>query len=147
MTASERQELRLTPLPSPASAGPRFALDHRYIELVYVAVLGPSGVVLLRRAGFLFAPDPEGVTVDAAQLAQDIGVRSSSGRPLGKQATLRRALDRLVRANLAEWLGPEHVGIRTSVPPLASKALRRLPDSIRELHEALVSGAEGSPSD
>lgn len=141
------QQLRLSPISQAPSGSVTFPLDHPYIELVYVAVLGPSGVVLLRRAGFLFARDPDGVTVDATELARDIGVRSSSDRPLGKQATLRRALDRLVRAKLAEWLGPEHVGIRTSVPPLSSKALQRLPGSIRELHEALVSGAEGSVDD
>lgn len=120
-----------------------FPLDHPYIELVYVAVLGPSGVVLLRRAGFLFSLHPHGLTVDATELARDIGVRSSSSRPLGKQASLRRTLDRLVRFGLAEWLRPDDCGIRTTVPPLSSKALKRLPESIRELHDALVSGAEG----
>lgn len=143
------QPLRLSPLSStfPPGTAVGFPLDHPYIELVYVAVLGPSGVVLLRRAGFLFSRHPDGVTVDAAELARDIGVRSSSGRPLGKQAALRRALDRLVRFRLAEWLGPDDLGIRTAVPPLSSRALRQLPDSTRELHDALVSGAEGPPNE
>jgi len=129
--------VELFPLFDPTLERVGFPLDHPYIERVYCSVLGPSSVLLLRRAGELFAEHPEGIRVDLVDLSRSLGlgVRADAD-DLGLNAPLRRTMERLVRFRMAAWRGEDRLGIHPKLPAL--KRLPRLPEPVQTAHQRLV---------
>ena len=116
-----------------------FPLDHPYIERVYCSVLGPSSVLLLRRAGELFAEHPEGARVDVVDLSRSLGLGVQAGADdVGRNAPLRRTMDRLVRFRMAKWLGDDRLGIHPKVPALERHRAARLPEPVQADHHRLL---------
>ena len=118
-----------------------FPLDHPYIERVYCSVLGPTSVLLLRRAGELFAEHDGAVTVDLVDLSRSLGL---GGRPdaddVGRNAPLRRTMDRLARFRMARWTSEDRLGIHPKVPALAKHHVARLPEPVQAVHHQLLTG-------
>jgi len=114
-------------------------LDHPYIERVYCSVLGPSSVLLLRRAGELFADHPEGARVALVDLSRSLGlgVRADAD-DIGRNAPPNRTMDRLVRFRMASWLGEDRLGIHPKVPALERHRAARLPDAVQAYHHRLL---------
>ena len=131
--------VELSPLFDPTLDRVGFPLDHPYIERVYCSVLGPTSVLLLRRAGELFADHPRGVTVDMVEMSRSLGLGGRlDAEDLGKHSPLRRTMDRLARFKMARWTDQDRLGIHPKVPALATHQLARLTDPVRALHEDLV---------
>jgi hypothetical protein len=127
--------LTITPVePDPLLDG--FPLSHPYIEHVYAGVVGPTSVLVLRRADLLFRAFPQGIEIDAEEFAQSFGL----GPATTPHSKLWRTFDRLHRFGLAEWstdTGVLEVPLRAR--PVRPEHLRRLPASTQAVHRSLLS--------
>ncbi len=131
--------VELSPLFDPTLERVGFPLDHPYVERVYCSVLGPSSVLLLRRAGELFAEHPDGLLVDVVDLSRSLGlgVRADAG-DVGRNAPLRRTMDRLVHFRMAAWRGDDRLGIHPKLPALERHRVARLPEPVQAAHHRLL---------
>lgn len=131
--------VEMVPLFDPVLERVGFPLDHPYVERVYCSVLGPSSVLLLRRAAELFAEHPTGTKVDLVDLSRSLGlgVRSDAD-DVGRNSPLRRTMDRLVHFRMAAWRGDDRLAISPKVPALERHRLGRLPESVLSAHHGLL---------
>ena len=127
-------ELTLHPAIRSHTSGMWFPLDHPYVERCWPSLIGPSGVLFLRRAARLFVEFPE-VTVSIDDLALDLGV--GVGAP-GGMGRVHRTIRRLARLDFVRLLGPSDVEVFTDVPPLPPSYLRRMSDTFRVEHDQLI---------
>jgi hypothetical protein len=131
--------VELSPLFDPTLERVGFPLDHPYVERVYCSVLGPSSVLLLRRAGELFAEHPEGLRVDVVDLSRSLGLGvPADAADVGRNAPLRRTMERLVRFRMAAWRGDDRLGIHPKVPALERHRVARLPEPVQAAHRSLL---------
>lgn len=131
--------VELSPLFDPTLERVGFPLDHPYVERVYCSVLGPSSVLLLRRAGELFAEHPQGLRVDVVDLSRSLGLGVPAGAvDVGRNSPLRRTMDRLVRFRMAAWRGDDRLGIHPKLPALERHRVARLPEPVQAAHHRLL---------
>jgi hypothetical protein len=130
-----------------------FRLDHRYIELVYAPLIGPTAVLLARDLERRITTAGGPTSVDPLDVARQLGLRASGGQPLGSRAPLRRALDRLDHAHFVRWIGNGDLHVFLGVPPVAEQTARRLPAAARTAHALMLQeihrddGRDSSPFD
>lgn len=110
-----------------------FPVEHPYVEMFWLPVLGPTATWLLRRLAGGLASSPGGFEVGTIDLARALGVSHAGGRtsPFG------RAMHRCTMFGVAQQvsLSPIPVlAVRRSVPPVARRHLDRLPDSLKRVH-------------
>jgi hypothetical protein len=111
-----------------------FDLTHPYVEQCWGALIGPSGVLVLRRLPTLWA-EREPAAVDTHEFARSLGLGGGSG-PNG---SFTRALDRLTQFQLATWIERgAALGVYTQVGPVSEGRMRRLPSWTRDTHARLV---------
>lgn len=110
-----------------------FPLDHAYVEQCWTPIVGPTSVLLLRRATLLWR---EGMSaeVEIEDLARSLGLGKSSGR----NGSMQRTLERLCRFQFASFTGPAELEVFTEVPPLSPRHLERVPGWTRNRHEHLL---------
>ncbi len=133
----ETRALYLTALPQ--ASRPSFHLTHPYFELVYAPALGPSATLLGRYLGRVLATHgDEKVQLCPSALSLELGLRSSSGDPLGERSLLRRAIERLEHNRIARWLELQHLGMCTEVPPVSDRVRDKLPKAARRAHDQFV---------
>lgn len=128
--------LRLTPIPP--TTCPSFPLTHPYVELVYAPRLGPSAVLVARYLGRVLAANDKPVTICPAALSLELGMRSRNEEPLGRNSRLRRAIDRLARERLVQWIDDQHLAVFTAAPAVSSRARDALPPAARHAHDRFV---------
>lgn len=138
--ADEAGSLRLTPLPPVTQ--PAFALTHPYFEFVYAPTLGPAAVLVARRLGRVLVNRGAPIAVSAVALSLELGLRASHNEPLGKNSSLRHALDRLAHERIIKWFDEHHIGVHTAVPVVSKQVRDRLPPNIRDIHDGLVGAFE-----
>lgn len=102
-----------------------------YFEMFWVGVVGPSPAWLLRRLCTLLDAGLD--SIDGLDLARQIGWPSLGS---GKNAPLRRAVERLCHFKLVARDADGTIAVRRRVPPLALHQIRRLPPSLRGAHDA-----------
>ncbi len=119
--------------PSPEVRRAGFPLDHAYVEQCWAPVLGPTSILLLRRIPLLWQDDLAPV-IAADELAASIGL----GRSTGRNGSLWRTLERVVRFRFATVAAPGELDVFTEVPPLRQDDLRRLPAWSRRRHDHLL---------
>jgi hypothetical protein len=128
-------ELAAIPHPDPRVRRLGFDLSDPYVEQCWGAVLGPTGVAILRRAPVLWSHS-EPALVPAAELAQSLGLGTSHDT----NSRFSRAVERLVSFRVAVWVDEgTSLGIYTELPPLGPRSLERAPSWTRETHERLLS--------
>jgi hypothetical protein len=108
-------------------------VNSAYTEAVVLPILGPATTLCLRRVGSWAAANPNGVQVDARQLARDLGLSDS----LSKNAVMSRTLNRLCQFDMAQWEQGQ-LAVRTAVAPLPERQLRRLSPELVKLHHWMV---------
>ena len=59
--------------------GPLFPVQHQYVEMLWLPVIGPSATWLLRRMGGWVLACPDGLTVVLPELSESLGLGWSSG--------------------------------------------------------------------
>ena len=129
--------LRLRALP--AASQPAFPLEHDYFEIVYTPLVGPTAVLLARAMARHLDAAGGPTTVCPIELAQEIGLRASSAKPLGKKSHLVHAIDRLAHDHIVSRLEDRILGVRVAIPPVSAQTLAKLPVTFRDAHRRLVS--------
>ena len=64
--------------------------------------------------------------------------RGEVGEPIGTTSPLTKAIKRLRDHRLVQQVDSDTLGVVVEVPPLSSRALSKLPDSVRRAHNEFV---------
>lgn len=102
-----------------------------YVERYWLAILGPSATLLLRRLARDLEDVPDGFEIQTADLAQELGLGSRGG----KHSPFWRSVDRICRFGGAR----RHLDlleVRRKLPPLTARQAQRLPGALRSAHQA-----------
>ena len=128
--SAEAAALRIVPWVDPVADPHGVHPCSRYVELYWLAVIGPSTAWLLRRLSYGLEVHPDGFDLDLTETARSLGL----GDRMGKNSPFRRALQRLATFELARPHGPGGLAVRTRIPPLPLRHLSRLPDALQSSH-------------
>jgi hypothetical protein len=110
-----------------------------YVEQFWLSILGPSTTWLLRRVATGFDRSPDGFDLPLADTAREIGL----GDKCGRHSPFVRAIARCCQFELARPAG-RGVEVRRKVPPLTRRQVVRLPDALRQAHEAWQAAQVGA---
>lgn len=113
-----------------------------YVERFWLPVLGPSSVWLLRYIADRLDHHPEGFELDLIETAHSLGVGMRGGR----NAPLLRTFERCCRFGAARMHGQSSIAVRRRLAPLTRAQTERLPDSLREEHEAWLGRQRTTPT-
>jgi hypothetical protein len=102
-----------------------------YVEQFWLSVLGPSTTWLLRRVAAGFDRSPDGFDLVLADTAREIGL----GDKCGRHSPFVRAIARCCQFEMARAAG-RGIEVRRKLPPLTRRQVVRLPDGLRQAHEA-----------
>jgi hypothetical protein len=105
-----------------------------YVERFWLPTLGPTSLLLLRRLAGHLQREPEGCTLDVADLSQAMGL----GAREGTSSPLYRSLDRLTQFELACSPASRTYAVRRTVPPVNRRHVARLPASLQRAHETWI---------
>ncbi len=105
----------------------------RYVEQYWVAILGPSATLLLRRFAAGLERYPDGFEVDPTAWALELGL----GVRGGKNGPFWRSLDRACRFGAARRHG-NVIAVRHKLAPLTARQIERLPPHLQRAHAAWV---------
>ncbi len=111
-----------------------------YVEQFWLPVLGPSCLLLVRRLAAEIERAPDGFALDSTRWAQELGVGMKGGR----HSPFWRALDRACRFGAARRHG-QRLSVRRRLPPLTSRQVERLPESLRQAHDAWIEARLARP--
>ncbi len=100
-----------------------------YAERFWLAVLGPSCLLLLRRLSGGLEQTPDGFELVCREWAAELGL----GMKGGKHGPFWRAVERACRFRAAQRNGDLLV-VRRRLPPLSARQVERLPDHLRDQH-------------
>src|ERR1700730_19339055 len=116
----EHDPLSVVSVASTAATGfdPRWS----YVEAYWLAVLGPSSVLVLRRLTDWLEDRPSGIVVALEDIGQSLGLGSGTGR----SSLIVRTLDRLIAFGIAQ-IAWDAYALRRTIPPLPPRLQRRLP--------------------
>lgn len=103
-----------------------------YSRTAWLPILGPTSWLMLGTIAQRLALEPA-VTWRLGDLARDHGV----GRPDRPGFIVRRSLQRLERFDLLRFEASDRALIRTHMPPLGERQLRRSAPHVRQLHEQI----------
>lgn len=102
-----------------------------YVERYLTGLVGPSVVLLARRLARGLAEHPAGFSIAPSDTARAIGL--SGG--LGPNAPMARTLERACLFGLMRRPEPHELHVRTHLPLLTHRQLRRLPLAVRASHQ------------
>ena len=117
--------------------GPLFPVQHQYVEMLWLPVIGPSTTWLLRRLSGWALACPQGVTVALPELSEALGLGWSSGA----NSSLQRSMRRLMMFGLARWT--DGFEVLTMVPALSERRLARMSPGLVRAHDRMLRVAEG----
>lgn len=142
-TGAGRSPTHLTVLPWRDPAVERSGVDPRdpYVERYWLAVLGPSTVLLLRRFARGLEERPDGFRVPLVDTSVVLGL----GRGTGSRSPIMRTIDRAEKFGMLRRTGPGAVEVRTRMPLLSPRQIRHLPPVMRQLHVDWVRSRERTP--
>jgi hypothetical protein len=123
-------DLTITPWRDPLVEAPGYPADSIYVKLFWLPVLGPTATLLLEGLNFDFTTEPDGFTAAANEIACTQGI----GLGFGRNAPLRRAIERCIEFGLMKQVGPAHYAVRTFAPPLSEDDLSLLTPALQQLH-------------
>lgn len=116
--------------PSTLSFDPR----SHYAETFWLPILGPSTMWLLRKMAERFDTEPDGFTLDVADMSYALGIRSKGGR----NNSFHRSVDRIVRFKMGHTVDDRTIAVLRQVPPLHDGHIRRLPPRLANLHDETI---------
>ena len=117
--------------------GPLFPVQHQYVEMLWLPVIGPSATWLLRRMGGWVLACPDGLTVVLPELSESLGLGWSSGA----NSSLQRSMRRLMMFGLARWT--DGFEVLTMVPAASERRLARMSPGLVRAHDRMLRVAEG----
>lgn len=126
----------IDPLVDPVGHDPR----SNYVERFWLSTLGPTATWLLRRLVDGFDEHADGYVLDLAVTAQSLGLTYSRGQ----SSPFVKAFNRCVMFGLAHHCSSGYV-VRRRIPDVARRHLLRMPDELREAHEAWLAESPPGP--
>lgn len=111
-----------------------FPTQSRYVERLWLPILGPTATVTLRLLAELVAeasPRAADVAMEDLATAVGLGAGTSQNSPFG------RSLRRLAR-HTAIRLEEARALVRTELPPIGGRDLARLPEHLQQVHARLL---------
>lgn len=124
--------ITVTKLSDPMIESLGYPMGSDYCETFWLSTLGPTTLWLARALARAVEHGP--VSVPLVPLAQQVGISPT----LGKNGPLARSVTRLRVFDVARW-SPSELAIRTHLPPLNSRQVKRLPAHLAALVKAEVS--------
>ena len=115
--------------------GPLFPVQHQYVEMLWLPVIGPSTTWLLRRLSGWALACPDGLTVVLPELSESLGLGWSSG----PNSSLQRSMRRLIMFGLACW--SDSFQVATRVPAVSERQLARLSPGLVRAHDRMIQQA------
>ena len=109
-----------------------FPVQHQYVEMLWLRVIGPSAMWMLRRLGSWALACPEGLVLVLSELSESMGLGWSSGAGSSVQRTLRR----LIRFGLARWT--DALEVMTMVPAVSDRHLARMSSGLVRAHDRMM---------
>jgi hypothetical protein len=109
-----------------------FPVQHPYVEMLWLPVIGPSAAWMLRRLAGWASAFPDGTTVVLPELSESLGLGATSGAASSVQRTLRR----LVMFRLARW--SDVLEVRTTVPAVSERQLARMSSGLVHAHDRMT---------
>lgn len=140
MTQPDRlSRFRVTGAPNPHIVD-GWPLTSRYVEWCYAPVLGPTALCLVRQLAQRLDMSPDGFDLDAVEAARGLGLhRGPAPEEMGKNSTAIRAFGRIARFGFGRWSPSfDHLVVWHTVPGLSPAQRARVPDAVRELHDAFT---------
>ena len=130
------QHLQIDPVEHASAAVRRmgFELDDPYVEEVWIAAIGPTCTLLLRRLPDLWRHEVP-AQVDAAELAGSLGLSRYIDKP---RSQIWHTFERLRQFRLATPIRDGRVGVFTRVPLLSDRLLARVPEWTARRHAELL---------
>lgn len=104
-----------------------------YVEKFFLPVIGPTASFVLRRLADLLDSNPDGIEVDLADLAQQMGLSYRAGN----NSPFAKALQRLVMFGLAHQTA-HGLAVRCRIPSVPQRHLNRMPISLQTEHRNLL---------
>jgi hypothetical protein len=97
-----------------------------YVETFWLPTLGPTSLLLLRHCAHLLESSDE-VVLPVAETSRALGL----GDRTGLTSPMLRAFARLCQFDLATSRGHADVQVRTTIPPINRRHVRRLPQGLQ----------------
>jgi hypothetical protein len=113
-----------------------------YVERFWLALLGPSTTLLVRRIASELEAHPDGFDLALEETANALGL----GVRGGLSGPFYRALARTGQFHITKANGPGELAARTKLQTLTRHQVDRLPATLREEHAAWVASANATPS-
>ncbi len=104
-------------------------LRSSYVERFWLPVVGPSVVLFLRRMAADLEHAPDGIEIQTAEFALELGLGVKGGR----HGPLWRAIERACRFGAASRNG-QTLAVRLNINPLSPRQIERLPPALRLAH-------------
>ncbi|GAC1539303.1 MAG: hypothetical protein NVS3B12_25380 [Acidimicrobiales bacterium] len=112
-----------------------------YVERYWLGILGPSTIWFLRRVAASLDSSPDGITVDLSSMALELGL----GHKGGRHSPFMRTVWRCAQFDMARW-ADGRFEVRRKLPPLNRRQIARLPDHLRDAHDAWQKAQLGAPA-
>ena len=125
-------ELVVVPRPAGAGRPVVFPVQHQYLEMLWLPVLGPSATWMLRRLSAWASAWPDGTAVVLPELSEALGL----GWACGPSSSIQRTTRRLVRFGLADW--SDVLAVATMVPPVPDSLLLRMSSGLVRAHDRMI---------
>jgi hypothetical protein len=135
--------IRVMPWPDPVLDAVGHDPRSWYVETFWLPTLGPTALLLLRHLADRFESNPKGVELPVADTAAALGL----GPREGQSSPLIRSLTRLQQFELACSDGDATIAVRTTLPPVHRRHVRRLPSALQARHAEWVEAQASSPVD
>lgn len=113
-----------------------------YVERFWLALLGPTTTLLVRRLAAQLEDEPGGFDLPLEETARTLGL----GLRGGLSGPFYRALARTGQFHITKAVGPQELATRTRLQTLTRHQIERLPATLREEHAAWEAAASVAPS-
>lgn len=120
-------------------AGVTFPVQHQYVEMLWLPVIGPSSTWLLRRLSGWSLACPDGLRVVLPELSESLGL----GWSAGPNSSLQRSMRRLMMFGLARW-ADGRFEVATLVPAISERQLTRLSSGLVRAHDRMTERARAA---
>jgi hypothetical protein len=114
-----------------------------YVETFWLPTLGPTALLLMRHLADRFEQHPKGVDLPVAETSAALGLGARESR----QSPLIRSLVRLQQFELACSDGDTTIAVRTTLPPVHRRHVRRLPTGLQARHAEWIEEQASKPVD
>ena len=122
-------------------AGVMFPVQHQYVEMLWLPVIGPSSTWLLRRLSGWSLACPGGLRVVLPELSESLGL----GWSAAPNSSLQRSMRRLMMFGLSRWTD-DVFEVASMVPAISERQLTRLSSGLVRAHDRMTERGRTVPA-